>query len=128
MSYLHFFISSKFCKTPNHDGIPKMILLFNTQHSAMSYYTNIQNMKALCLNTKKFCFELCAFYRNCQYCITLYPVLTWVTLFSLHFIPRYSSGIIFFTKTMLPRLKLDTNSGFYGLFLKYTDGQICEIL
>jgi hypothetical protein len=47
---------------------------------------------------------------------SLYPVLTWVTLCSLHFIPRDKR----FTKIMLPMLKLDTNSGFHKLFLNYT--------
>ena len=47
----------------------------------------------------------------------MYPVLTWVTLFSFYFISRYRSGYFFFTKIMLPMLKLDTNSGFHELFL-----------
>jgi len=50
---------------------------------------------------------------------SLYNVLTWVTLFSLHFIPRYHSDKIV-TKTMLPMLKLYTNYSFHELFLKCT--------
>jgi hypothetical protein len=44
----------------------------------------------------------------------LYQVLTWLTLFSLHFIPSDKK----FMKIMLPMLKLYTNSGFHELFLK----------
>jgi hypothetical protein len=46
---------------------------------------------------------------------SLYPVLTWVTLFWL-----LSLGIKKIKKIMLPMLKLDTNYGFHELFLTYS--------
>ena len=103
----------------NHSNI-----LFYTQHSAMSYYTNIQNMKALCLKTKKFCFELCAFYRNCQYCITaiLYTSLgghirnhrisqIWPLVYLRNnpqkpeFVSSFNLGNIVFVKKIIPELQ-----------------------